>query len=131
VSATDHEAFDSWLAAYGRAWEARDPRAASELFSETTTYRETPFEEPARGRKAIADYWSRVTSGHEGVRFGHEILAVADDTGIARWWASFRSISSGKPVELDGIFVVHMDADGLCEEFREWWHYRERDVERG
>jgi len=130
VSATDHEAFESWLAAYGRAWEARDPRAAAELFSEAATYRETPFEEPARGRKAIADYWSRVTSGHERVRFGHEILAVADDTGIARWRASFRSTSSGRPVELDGIFVIRMGADGRCKEFREWWHYRERDVER-
>jgi uncharacterized protein (TIGR02246 family) len=128
---TDREAFDSWLTAYGRAWEARDPQAAADLFSEDATYRETPFDEPARGREAIAEYWSRVTAGHDGVRFGYEILAVADDTGIARWWASFQSIRSGKPVELDGIFVVLMDADGRCKKFREWWHYRERDVERG
>jgi hypothetical protein len=131
VGDTDHEVFESWLAAYGSAWETRDPRAAADLFSEDATYRETPFDEPARGRKAIADYWARVTSGHEGVRFGQEILAVADDTGIARWWASFRSTSSGEPGELDGIFVIRMGADGLCKEFREWWHYRERDVERG
>lgn len=128
---TDREAFESWLAAYGRAWEARDPRAAADLFSEDATYRETPFDESARGREAIADYWSRVIAGHEGVRFGYEILAVADDRGIARWWASIRSIRPGKPVELDGIFVLRMGADSLCEEFREWWHYRERDVERG
>jgi hypothetical protein len=47
---------------------------------------------------------------------------VADDMGIARWWASFLSVRPDTPVELDGIFVIRMDADGRCEEFREWWH---------
>jgi hypothetical protein len=45
---------------------------------------------------------------------------LAGDTGIARWWASFESVRSGKSVELDGIFVVRMGADGLCGEFGEW-----------
>lgn len=117
--------FDSWLHAYGRAWETKDPEAAAELFSEDASYRETPFEEPARGRGAIAEYWSSVTSGQEGVRFDYEVLAVEGDVGIARWWASFGSLRLGTPVELDGIFVVRMDAEGeRCEEFREWWHLR-------
>jgi nuclear transport factor 2 (NTF2) superfamily protein len=85
MNATDHKTFDSWLAAYGDAWEARDPRAAAELFGEEATYRETPFAEPARGREAITEYWSRVTREHQQVRYDHEILAVAEDMGIARW----------------------------------------------
>jgi hypothetical protein len=121
---------DSWLQAYGRAWENRDPTAAAELFSEEATYRETPFDEPARGPEAIAAYWTRVTSGQEGIRFGHEVLIVSEDMGIARWWASFTNTRSGTPVEVDGIFVIRMDADDRCEEFREWWHVRERDPER-
>ena len=129
MSDKNHRTFDSWLRAYGRAWETRDPSAAAELFTEDATYQETPFDEPARGREAIAKYWSRVTAGQEGVRFGHEILAMADDVGIARWWASFESVRSDTAVELDGIFVIRMDADGRCEEFREWWHLREHDAE--
>lgn len=126
----NHRTFDSWLQAYGRAWETRDPAAAADLFSEDATYRETPFDEPARGREAISEYWARVTAEQEGIRLGHEILMVADGTGIARWRASFLRIRSGSPVELDGIFVVRMDARGRCEEFREWWHSRENDTER-
>ena len=129
--ATHHETFDSWLGAYGDAWEARDPRAAAELFSADATYQETPFEEPARGREAIAQYWSRVTRGHQQVRFDHEVLAVTEDMGIARWWASFDSVHLGARVELDGIFVVRMGAEGMCKEFREWWHYREHDPQSG
>ena len=114
--------FDSWLEAYGRAWENRDPEAAAELFSENATYRETPFDEPARGREAIFEYWARATAGQDGVRFGHEVLMVDGDMGVARWRASFERVRAGTAVELDGIFVVRMDADGRCEEFREWWH---------
>jgi ketosteroid isomerase-like protein len=127
----NHRTFDSWLQAYGSAWENKDPAAAAGLFSEDATYRETPFDEPAHGREAIAEYWARVTAGQEGIRFGHEVLMVADDMGIARWWASFLSIRSGNHVEVDGIFVIRMDAGGRCEEFREWWHSRERDPEKG
>jgi hypothetical protein len=58
-------------------------------------------------------------------------LKVADDRGIARWWVSFLSMRSGAPVELEGMFVIRMDADGRCEEFREWWHLREHDPESG
>jgi hypothetical protein len=25
-------------------------------------------------------------------------------------------------MELDGIFLVKLDTDGKCTEFREWWH---------
>ena len=63
------------------------------------------------------------------MRFGHEVLMVAGATGVARWWASFKSIRSGTSVELDGIIFVRMDADGRCEEFREWWHFRELSSE--
>lgn len=124
-----HRTFDFWLEAYGRAWENRDPAAAAELFSEDATYRETPFDEPARGREAIFEYWARATAGQEGVRFGHEVLMVDGDMGVARWRAAFKRIRSGTPVELDGILVVRMDADGTCAEFREWWHFRELSSE--
>ena len=90
------------------------------------TYRETPFDEPARGREAIAGYWASFTAGQEG-RFGHEVSMVANDIGIARWWASFLRIRSDTPVELDGMFVIRMDR---CEELREWCHSREHDPER-
>ena len=125
----DEAKFDSWLEVYGRAWEDRDPAAVAELFSENATYRETPFDEAARGREAIFEYWARATAEHEGVRFGHEVLMVNRDLGIARWWVALKNIRSGAPVELDGIFVVCMDANGRCEEFREWWHFRELSSE--
>ena len=46
-----------WLDAYVRAWVDGDSNRAVALFSDTATYRETPFDDPMRGRQQIQDYW--------------------------------------------------------------------------
>jgi uncharacterized protein (TIGR02246 family) len=118
----DQAAFKSWLEAYGRAWEKRDPEAAAALYAEDGTYQVTPFTEPMRGRKAIFDYWCGVARTEENVRFGYEILVVKPELNIARWWASFVIVPQGLKTKLDGIFLIALDADGRCKSLREWWH---------
>ena len=118
----DRVAFESWLDAYKRAWETRDPEAAADIFTMDATYHETPFEEPVRGREGIRNYWSDATRYQEGIEFSYEILAITETSGIAHWRSGFTRLTSNSAVELDGIFLVRLDADGKCTEFREWWH---------
>jgi SnoaL-like protein len=118
----DRHAFQSWLDSYGRAWMDRDPEAAAALYASDGTYRVTPFQEPLRGCAAIFDYWAEVARTQEGIQFGYEILAVTNECGIARWWASFVRVPPGLPTKLDGIFVISLDSNGRCISLREWWH---------
>ena len=118
----NHDTFQSWLDAYGRAWEAQDPEAAAALFTEDATYQEVPFDEPMRGRAAIAEYWSTNVQAQDDIKFGYEILATTEDKGIARWWTSFVDVPSKARVKLDGIFVVTLDTENRCTVFQEWWH---------
>ena len=121
----DRKAFEGWLDAYGKAWESRDPEAAARLFTDGATYHETPFDEPFQGYEGILEYWSEVPRSQEDIRFSHEVLAVTEELGVAHWKAAFTRLPSNVPFELDGIFLVKLDGDGLCTEFREWWHGRE------
>jgi hypothetical protein len=121
----DEGTFKTWLDAYGRAWETRDQDAAAGLFTRAATYHETPCDEPARGHAEILEYWSEGTRSQEDIHFSYETLAVKENEGIAHWRANFRRVSSKAQVKLDGIFLVKLNADGLCEEFREWWHEQE------
>ena len=118
----DRPTFESWLDTYKRAWETRDPEAAADLFTADADYYERPFEAPARGREGIRDYWSDATRYQEGVEFSSEVLATTATGGIAHWHCRFTRLTSNSVVELDGIFLVRLDADGKCTEFREWWH---------
>ena len=117
-------AVDTWLAAYGAAWESRDPDAAAALFTADATYQETPFDDPFTGRDAIRDYWSTVTADQADIDFDYDVVAVSGDIGTALWSARFRSISGDVPVELNGVFVLEFASPGEVDSLREWWHAR-------
>ena len=115
--------FDSWLQAYGDAWENGEPEAARLLFTDDARYYENPFADPIKGIDAIRAYWkANAVLDQKDIRFSHELLAVNAELGIAQWHAEFTRLSSGNRVILDGVFKVVFDADGKCREFREWWH---------
>ncbi len=122
-----HEQLQQWLDAYKEAWENRDVDAAVNLFADNATYQETPYDSLLKGRRDIQDYWARVPKEQDQVRFTYEALYAGPDQGIARWWGSFNRIPSGSHVELDGVLIVKLDAQGKCSYFREWWHRRETE----
>jgi hypothetical protein len=117
--------FDTWLAAYGRAWEGRDAEAAAALFTENATYQVTPFEEPHRGREAVRGYWAGATSQQTDIHTSYQILAVTDDLGVVLWRTAMTTLATSAPVAFEGIFVVWLNEVGLCTAFREWWHVHE------
>ena len=43
------ESFAAWVDSFGRAWEARDAKAAADLYAQNGTYQVSPFVEPMRG----------------------------------------------------------------------------------
>jgi len=116
------EAFAAWMDKYGRAWEARDAKAAAELYAENGTYQVTPFVEPMRGLAAIFEYWTHVAQTEENIQFEYEILALTPEHGIAQWSASFVIVPQQLKTKLDGIFVIVLDERGKCLRLREWWH---------
>jgi hypothetical protein len=113
--------FSRWLMGYGEAFSRLDADAAGQLFSESATYYESPFAEPIQGRSAIIEYWRKVASVMRDVEIAYEVVAVAEDVGVARLQDALTRTASGRRLRYDGIFVARFDADLHCREFREWW----------
>jgi ketosteroid isomerase-like protein len=120
---SSNEALATWLTAYGRAWEERDPEAAAALFTEDGVYAWGPYEEPMRGRDAIRARWAEVTSAQSNVRFSAEALGSVASGDVAHWACSF-DVGDDLRIDLDGIFIVVLTEDGHCSDFREWWNER-------
>ena len=119
--------FNKWMANYGQAWEAGDAQGAADLFADEAAYRVTPFEEPLEGKEAIQAYWQAGPGGgKEDVQFSYRIVSVRGDEGIARWQARFHRVETNHLVELDGILIAKFDDSGICTDFEEWWHRREK-----
>jgi len=120
----DLAALEDWLARYGRAWETGDPDAASALFTEDATYRETPFGEVMTGREAIRRYWFEVPQTQRDISFGWEV--VGTDPVVVLWRASYIRLRDERRITLDGVFLLEFDEEaGLCRTLREWWHLDE------
>ena len=120
-----HQHFHGWMETYSRASAENDPQGSAGLFAQDARYYESPFDEPMIGRDAIFDYWNIGAQNLHDKESTFEILSVQDNRGIAHWGSKFTAIESGKHLELDCLFVVEFDDEGLCQIFREWWHIRE------
>lgn len=114
--------FQKWLKHYGEAWEDKDTKKFSELFSEDAVYHWTPFENPQKGRKEIQSAVESAISSQGNIKFGFKILSFENNTGICNWWCRFDRISTGNHIKLNGIFVCEFNKASLCSVFREWWH---------
>lgn len=135
---------DEFMAGYQRAWQTSDEHLLASLFAPDGVYRNTPFAEQ-RGHEAIKTYWQR-TKLQSDIRLSYEILARHARGGVAHWRTSYQVTSEelfrlwaastgtnllarrdGEPLPrlvLDGVAVVEFGDDGLCREFRIWWHSR-------
>lgn len=124
-------AVEAWVAAYERAWRTAGAEPLRELFAEDATYRMSPYAEPARGLAAIGELWEREREGaDEPFEIKHEIVAVDGDVAIVRV-----EVEYGEPraAEYRDLWIVRLDADGLCREFEEWpyWPGQPIDPEGG
>ena len=130
-----------FMQGYKAAWEARDDGMFAALFAADGQYHNTPFA-VQRGHAQLAEYWNRVKL-QEDVHVDYEVLAAAQDSGIAHWHVTYqvaseelfqiwaRSTGTGLPARkpgdplprmvLDGVLSARFEG-GLCKECRIWWH---------
>jgi ketosteroid isomerase-like protein len=107
---------DEWLEAYVAAWKRYDRDEIGALFSADVEYRYHPYDEPLRGRDAIAESW------------------LDDRDAPGSWDATYRplmfdgdrAIATGETRYADGnvfsnLFVLRFDGDGRCTEFVEYY----------
>lgn len=117
--------FSGWLDKLKTAWETKNPQMAADFCAENVLYYETPFGKPLTTRQEVLNEWKSVPNGQKDITFDYEILIVNENFGIAHWTAKFTRIPSGEKANLDGIFKVTLNGDGLCTEFRQWWNSKE------
>lgn len=114
--------FESWLSAYGAAWEALDAEAYMPLFTDDAAYHWSPFDAPKRGHDEIRAALKTALERQIGPEFSFEIIMAGGDTGWAHWACGFIRAGTDYPVRIDGVLKARFAEDGRCCEFREWWH---------
>lgn len=121
------DTFYQWLHNYGRYWEQKDVTNFVTLFNENARYYWTPFSNALSGRERIFEEVTRAISTQSEIKFEFTVLSFDGITGVAHWNAEITRTITGRRFSIDGIIKAEFDTEGLCNEFREWWHSNEND----
>jgi hypothetical protein len=116
-----------WVDAYAQAWRDRDADAAAALFTDESSYRAHPLQEPHLGAAGVHDYWSGVTATQDrvDVRMGRPIESADGRRAAVEFWV--RMLNGGAEVTLVGILFLRFADDGRCEDLREAWIFEPGD----
>jgi limonene-1,2-epoxide hydrolase len=108
------------LERYKRAWEARNPDLAMELYRADAEFRMDPFDEPAQGENAIRAVWNDVAATQINVEFDAERTWAVGQTVLASWHAAFTRRTNAERVRIRGFSTFELDESGLIQRARQW-----------
>ncbi len=107
-----------WVADYERAWREGDVAGVARLFTESASYRTSPYAEPKVGHAEIQAFWL----DDEGRTFTMtaEPVAVEGANAVVRLEVGYRD-----PVaqQYRDLWVLRFAPDGRVEHFEEWAYW--------
>ena len=124
----DRATFQAWLDRYVEAWRSNDRDAILPLFTTDAEYRYHPWDEPLRGRDAIADDWLEAPDVPDSWSAEYHPFAIDGDvavaTGVSRYLTEDRSTVDRT---YHNVFLCRFDGEGRCREFTEFFMLEKRD----
>ncbi|MEX2144099.1 MAG: nuclear transport factor 2 family protein [Anaerolineales bacterium] len=109
--------FEKWVQGYLKAWKTNECTDIEALFTEEATYLTQAFREPWKGREMIVNGWLERAGWQGQWSFEYEWVAIEGNVGVLEGVTTYQSQGSA----YNNIWVIVLDADGLCCEFREQW----------
>ncbi len=109
-----------WVHGYLLAWLTNDPAHVAPLFAEDARYLTGARKEPWVGRDAIVANWLEFRDEPGNATFVTEHLSFADGLGCVE--AS--TVYVDPPTVYRNVWLVHLDPEGRCTDFTEWWAER-------
>jgi len=106
---------------FGNAWEQGLPDGITGVFTEDAVFLASPFDEPIRGKAAIAEYWKDIPVEQAEVCFRFGEIFAAGPWFSTEYKCTFRRRRSGQMIDVRGALFCETD-EGKISEMRMYWH---------
>jgi ketosteroid isomerase-like protein len=103
------------------AWRSYDPGEIKALFTEEVVYRPLPYDEPLRGREAVAKAWIADPDPPGSWTADYRAVAVTGDVGVGQGITRYKAGGRRPEREYANVFILRFDERGRCREYVEWW----------
>ena len=112
--------FQQWLTELGKTWIALDPKNATNLFSKDVEYYESALKVPCQNLEEVFNLWKVIPTNQKDVTFNYDILAISGNLCVVNWQVKRTQLPQLTKQNIDGIFVLKLNEDGLCNYFKQW-----------
>jgi hypothetical protein len=112
--------YQRWLTDLGKAWVDLDPKNAVNLFSKDVEYYELATSNPCENWETVFNLWKIIPTNQKDVAFGFDIIAISESLCVAHWRVERTMVPQNTKQKIDGIFVLKLNNDGLCNYFKQW-----------
>ena len=113
--------YSEMIEQFGKAWEQGLPEEMTNVFSDDAVFLASPFDEPLRGKSAIAAYWQDVPLEQADVSFRFGEIFAAGPWFSTEYKCTFRRRRTGQMIDVRGALFCETDDDKISE-MRMYWH---------
>lgn len=106
---------EAWLQEFREAWMQKDIDSVMQLFTDDVEYFETPFQRLEKGE--LREEWRSIRD-QESIGLEFEIFASEGKRHTVVY--SFECIIDGEDYQSEGVYLIKLNSEGLCEKFRQY-----------
>lgn len=119
------EKYEKWTNEFMESWKKLDYEKTLSLLSKDVEYYENPIDNPCSSFDEVIKLWEIVGDNQKDIDYKFEILSYTEDVCIINWQMNRTLLPSNKLQQIDGIFQIALNEDGLCKYFKQWRYTKE------
>ena len=120
--------YDKWTKDFMESWKELDWQRTLELWDKNVKYYENPIDAPCVSFEDVIKLWNIVGDNQKDIEYKYEIISYNKDTCIINWQMSRTMTKDNTKQEIDGIFQISLNEEGLCTFFKQWRFTRKNTI---
>ena len=112
--------YNDWTKSFMESWKNLDWKKTLELLSKDVKYYENPIDKPCANFDEVTNLWSIVGNNQKDIDYKFQIISFNEDICIINWQMTRVMTNTNARQEIDGIFQITLDDNGLCSYFKQW-----------
>ncbi|QGA80085.1 YybH family protein [Candidatus Nanohalobium constans] len=105
-----------WLQKFEKSWKSQDVESVLELFTGDVVYYETPTQK-LESKDEIREEWEGIES-QKDIELDFEVFSADEEKFTVKWSLSY--FQNGKQRDLNGIYLIGLNKENKCFEFRQY-----------
>ncbi len=117
--------YKNWINDFMNSWKDKDVEAVMKTISKNCKYYETVFDKPCSSFEDIKKLWEVVPTNQKDITYDYKIILEDENFCIINFFMKRTLVPTNLVQNIDGIFQISLDKDGLCTFFKQWRSVKE------